>query len=115
MYVIYSESFGYRGGLDGLKDRKFPYIVIERRAVEKEYEAEFANARETFKQIESPEAEPFGRVTVSDRGKDNPVSPRKTTVWLKKIPWENGSRVLCLSERREQKEKSMDALKKKAI
>ncbi|MDC3418756.1 IS1634 family transposase, partial [Aquibacillus sp. 3ASR75-54] len=80
-----------------IKEMGFPYIVVERRAVEKEYVDEFKNAKNTFKKI-SP-------------GKDGNRSKTSESVYVKKIPMENSTRVLCLSEGREKKEMAMDGLK----
>ena len=73
-----------------LKKLEFPYLVIERRPVEKEYRSEFEIAKETFERF--------------------PVSETES-IYLKKVSIDNGQRVLCLSEGREQKEMAIDALK----
>lgn len=44
-------------------------------------------------------------------GNTRNVSKTPDSVYVKKIPMEKGSRVLCLSEGREKKEMAMDALK----
>lgn len=80
-----------------IKEMRFPYIVVERRAVEKEYVEEFKDAKKTFECI-SPQ-----------RKKE--TKEMQESVYVKKIPIEAGSRVLCLSEGREKKEMAMDALK----
>ncbi|MEQ6391347.1 IS1634 family transposase [Bacillaceae bacterium S4-13-58] len=84
-----------------LKEKEFPYIVVERRAVEKEYKDEFKNAKETFEEI-SPNRQAKHLLS------EGMVSE---SVYVKKVPIEEGSRVLCLSEGREQKEMAMDELK----
>ena len=71
-----------------LKNRKYPYIVVERRATEKEYLVEFEQARDTFERLERPDG----------------------WVYVKKIVTDEDCRVLCLSEGREYKEVAMDAL-----
>ncbi|MEA1975771.1 MAG: IS1634 family transposase, partial [Bacillota bacterium] len=71
-----------------LKEMKYPYIVIERREVEKDYKEEYNDYKNTFIEI-----------------KDS----KEQSVYLKKEPLESGgTRVLCLSEMRKKKEESMD-------
>ena len=70
-----------------IKKQKYPYIIIERRALEKQYRDDFAQHKETFDRI----------FDVSD-------SP----VYVKRIPWGSGSRVLCISEGRDAKETAID-------
>jgi hypothetical protein len=72
------------------------HTVIERRKVETEYEEEFANARDTFKQLED----------------GNDVF-REKSIYVKKITEGSVSRVLVYSEGREQKEATIDKLKEK--
>ena len=90
--IVMDRGIATKDNIDLIKERKFPYIIIERRAVEKDYVDEFENAKETFNKIENSKGD---------------------TVYVKKIDIENGSRVLCLSEKREQKENAMDELKAK--
>lgn len=78
-----------------LKDKEYPYIVVERRAVEKEYLKEFEAAKETYTRIDS---QTVGKAQGS-------------SVYVKKVLTEDSCRVLCLSEGREQKERAIDALK----
>jgi transposase len=83
-----------------LKEKKYPYIVIERRAVEKDYIQEFKETKASFQRVnQQTGADLSQEVTVFE------------AVYVKKIPWEDGCRVLCLSEGRERKELAMDALK----
>lgn len=77
-----------------LKSREFSYIVIERRPVEKEYVQEFEMCRDTFDLI-----------IPTDQAANS-----HSNVYVKKIPIENGCRVLCVSEGRKQKEAAMDVL-----
>lgn len=88
--IVMDRGIATKENIQLLKSCGYPYLVVERRAVEKEYVQEFEQAKTTF--------EPIGHITSG-------------TVYVKKLPWENGSRVLCLSEGREQKEQAMDALK----
>ena len=102
--IVMDRGIATKENLNLLKDRKYPYIVIERRAVEKEYVQEFQNAKETFDCIDSS----------SDTQKAISGKPGVTTtqsVYVKKLPTEDGCRVLCLSEGREKKELAIDTLK----
>jgi len=67
-------------------------VVVERRAVEKDYLKEFETAKDTFE--------------IMRHGSDS-----EGEVYIKKVETETGCRVLCLSEGRERKEKAMDTLK----
>jgi len=100
--IVMDRGIATKDNLILIKEMKFPYIVVERRAVEKEYINEFKDAKETFERI-SPGKEKkqdfSTEVTVTD------------SVFVKKLPIEKGSRVLCLSEGREKKEIAMDTLK----
>jgi len=83
-----------------VKDKKYPYIVVERRAVEKDCVEEFTNAKSSFQRVDHQAGEDLSHeISVSE------------AVYVKRIPWEDGCRVLCVSEGREKKEISMDALK----
>jgi len=89
--IVMDRGIATKDNITLLKAGGYPYLVIERRAVEKDYVQEFEQAKETF--------EPIG----SDITSGN--------VYVKKLPWEDGTRVLCLSTGREQKEQAMDVLK----
>jgi len=75
-----------------LRAKEYPYVVIERRATEKDYLKEFETAKDTFERMIN--------------GSDS-----EGTVYVKKVEIEIGCRVLCLSEGRERKENAMDELK----
>lgn len=76
-----------------LRSKGSAYIVVERRPVQKDYEREFAQARETFERIDASH------------------TPTEA-VYAKKLLTEDGcAHVLCLSEGRAQKERAMDGLK----
>jgi len=80
-----------------LKMKEFEYIVIERRATEKDYKDDFERAKEDFEKIEKPKKSAYGD---------------ENDVYLKKV--ENDAdtcRVLCLSEGRERKEMAIDIKK----
>lgn len=85
-----------------IKEKEFPYIVVERRAVEKEYKEEFKYAKETFEKI-TPRNKEGQSLSTNDAVSES--------IYVKKVPIEKGSRVLCLSEGRELKEMAMDELK----
>jgi transposase len=78
-----------------IKERNYPYLLIERRDVTKDFEADFENARDDFQQIAGEE--PGERVYVKkvDAGDHEPAS------------------LLCFSEGRAEKESSIDTLKEK--
>lgn len=99
--IVMDRGIATRENIELIKSRQYPYIVIERRAVEKEYEQEFTDARETFQRINKSGS----AITEQDN--------EEQVVYVKKIPWASGSRVLCLSVGREKKEQAMDALKEK--
>ena len=71
-----------------LNERGYPYTVIERRATRKDFLSDFEDLT-TFEQV----------------GKADEV------VYLKKVDSETGTRVLCCSYKRQQKEYSMDQKK----
>ena len=89
--IVMDRGIATKDNLALLKERGYPYLLIERREVEKEYEAEFEQARETFEKIKDRE-----------EGKD---------IYIKKIDTEEGVRVLCLSDGREAKEEAINDLK----
>ncbi|HCW09001.1 MAG TPA: IS1634 family transposase [Cytophagales bacterium] len=90
--IVMDRGIATKKNLDLLKDQAYQYIVIERRPVEKEYLHEFEHAKEQFEQFQATDIE---------------------NVYLKKLPIDNGTRVLCLSEGRQRKEIAIDTLKEK--
>jgi len=71
-----------------LKEMNYPYVIIERKDISKDYIKEFENHKSTFTEI-----------------KDS----RDQSVYIKKEMLETGgSRVLCLSEMRKAKEEAID-------
>ena len=94
--IIMDRGIATKENLKLLQAGGYPYTIIERRPVEKEYEAEFQSCRETFEKLEGPD--PSGQ-------------PRKKAIYVKRIDLEDTNRVLVFSERREDKEQAMDALK----
>jgi transposase len=83
-----------------LKKKEYPYIVVERRAVENDYVAEFTETKAFFQRVDNKQGTDLSQeVTVSE------------AVYAKKIPWEDGCRILCVSEGRVAKETAMDTLK----
>lgn len=80
-----------------LKEKSFDYIVIERRAIENNYKADFETAKEDFEKIENPKKSAYGD---------------ENDVYIKKVENdEDTCRVLCLSEGRERKEMAIDTKK----
>ena len=93
--IVMDRGIATKDNLNLLKKKHYPYIIVERRATEKDYAKEFATAKDTFDKIENGSTE------------------GSSTVYVKKILTEDACRVLCWSEGREQKERAMDALKEK--
>ena len=89
--IVMDRGIATKDNMALLQSQGYPYLVVERRAVEKDYVSEFEQAKETFE----------------------PIHPEITseTVYVKKLPWQDGTRVLCLSAGREHKEQAMDVLK----
>lgn len=87
--IVMDRGIATRDNLNLLKSRKFSYLVIERRKVEKQYVREFETARDEFQAITTASGD---------------------TVYLKKLTMTEGSRILCLSEKRENKERAIDNL-----
>lgn len=90
--IVMDRGIATKDNIALLKAKEYPYVVIERRAVEKDYLKEFERAKDTFERM-SHESNSTG------------------AVYVKKVETDTGCRVLCLSEGREHKEKAMDALK----
>jgi len=88
--IVMDRGIATKDNIALLQAKEYPYVVIERRAVEKDYVHEFETAKETFEKISNASSGP---------------------VYVKKIESETGCRVLCLSEGRERKENAMDSLK----
>ena len=94
--LVMDRGIATRSNILLMKARGFPYCIVERRPVEKEYRQEFETARETFEWFPP-----------------DPESP-DAGVWLKKVPLaEDPSvvRAVVLSESRKLKEEGMDTLK----
>lgn len=87
--IVMNRGIATSKNIELLKERQYPYVVVERRPAEKEYPKEFRQAKETFEPI-------------ANKG-----------VYVKKVLAGDGCRVLCLSENRGQKETAMDALQEK--
>lgn len=98
--IVMDRGIATKDNIKLLKEKKYPYIVVERRAVEKDYVAEFTNAKSSFRRVDQQAG--------ADLSQEVRVSE---AVYAKKMPWEDGCRVLCISEGREKKEIAMDALK----
>ena len=93
--IVMDRGIATKSNLELLKAKEYPYIVVERRATEKDYADEFTTAKDTFDKIEAESKE------------------GSSSVYVKKVMTEDACRVLCWSEGREQKEKAMDTLKEK--
>ena len=88
--IIMDRGIATRDNIELLKSRNYFYLVIERRKAEKQYVQEFETAREQFQAITTASGD---------------------TVYLKKLTTAEGNRILCLSEKREDKERAIDNLK----
>lgn len=93
--IVMDRGIATQSNLELLKAKHYPYIVVERRATEKDYLQEFTLAKDTFDKIETK------------------PNDKSSAVYVKKIMTEDACRVLCFSEGREQKEQAMDTLKEK--
>jgi len=93
--IVMDRGIATKNNIELLQQKHYPYIVVERRATEKDYAQEFTTAKETFDKLE-------------DDSKED-----SSAVYVKKIMTEDVCRVLCWSEGREQKERAMDTLKEK--
>ncbi len=85
-----------------LNEKEFPYTVIERRPVEKDYEQEY----QEFKQLLETHA---SQDILSEKGWVK--VPSSSDVYVKKVDCGKVSRVLGYSLSREHKEQSIDSLK----
>ena len=94
--IIMDRGIATKANIALLKEAKYHYLVIERRPTEKDYVADFANARETFTKLAI-----------------HPSEKNTRCVYVKKVSLDTGCRVLCFSDGREQKECAMDGLKEK--
>ena len=110
--IVMDRGIATKDNIELIKSKEYPYIIIERRAVEKDYEEDFRNARSTFERIDKNEDQkPF--IPLATKKNSNESEVENNAVYVKRIPWEQGSRVLCLSEGRERKEQAMNELKEK--
>lgn len=71
----------------------YDYVVVERRAVEKDYIKEFETAKETFEKIDFSKKSAYGDLN---------------HVYVKKMESDKCSKVLCVSEGRKTKETAID-------
>lgn len=80
-----------------LREKNFNYVIIERRASEKDYIKEFETAKKDFTKIDTCKKSEYGD---------------ENHVYIKKIENDEMTcRVLCLSEGRERKEQAIDTKK----
>lgn len=98
--LVMDRGIATKENMQLLKDKSYPYIVVERRAVEKDYVKEFTEAKASFRRIDQK--------TGANLSEDSTMSQ---SVFVKKLPREDGCHVLCVSEGREKKEIAMDSLK----
>jgi len=104
--IVMDRGIATKANIDLLKDLHYPYIVIERRQVEKDYLEEFETLRETFERLD------LSRKDTADL-EGNGGYQTAQAVYVKKVPCAEGCRVLCYSEGREQKEQAINDLQEK--
>lgn len=90
--IVMDRGIATKENIELLRDKHYPYIVIERRQVERDYPEEFQSVKDTFE-----------RLTPDDQ----------QAVYVKKISFDGGCRVLCYSEGRELKERAINTLQEK--
>jgi transposase len=90
--IVMDRGIATKENLALLKEGGYPYLVVERRPVAKEYVQDFQNTRENFMMLEDSQGEP--------------VYLQRTSPDL-----EDACRVLVLSETRAHTEQAMDSLK----
>ena len=90
--IVMDRGIATKANLEKLRSESYPYLVVERRAVEKEYQNEFAQAPKSFTSFKNCQGD---------------------AVYVKQMPSDGtpGCRVLVLSETRAHTEEAMDALK----
>jgi len=106
--IVMDRGIATKGNIDLIKAKEYPYIVIERRAVEEDYVKEFESVRKTFERIDLNHTKD-SRPSVKARSD----LQEARAVYVKKVPIEYGCRVLCYSEGREQKERAINGLQEK--
>lgn len=95
--IVMDRGIATQDNIKLLKHKKYPYIVIERRGTESDYQSDFTQAKETFEKIETDKKSAYGDIN---------------HVYIKKIDYtKDMCRVLCLSEGKEQKERAIDIKK----
>ena len=123
--IIMDRGIATKDNIALLKERHYQYVVVERRPSAKDFIEDFETAKDTFTRIheskdyaqdtdtESSSLVPAPTQTVQTDKHSPCVNPPSMKVYVKKIPCEEGSKVLVLSEGRKEKEKAMDSLKEK--
>ncbi|WP_207636009.1 IS1634 family transposase [Desulfofarcimen acetoxidans] len=53
--IVMDRGIATKENIELIKSKKYPYTIIERRSVEKDYEEDFRNARSTFERIDKNE------------------------------------------------------------
>lgn len=87
--IVMDRGIAVKENLTLLKNRQYPFVVVERRQAEKEYLKEFEQSREQFESLKTS---------------------ANNQIYLKKLPSDEGARVLVFSEEKKYKEESMDRL-----
>lgn len=92
--IVMDRGIATKANIELLKDKEYPYIVIERRDSRKDFIEDFNNIEANFEKI---------RESVSVKN--------DTSVYVKKILSEETCKVLCYSKARKHKEESIYTLK----
>lgn len=92
--IVMDRGIATKDNIDLLKNKKYPYIVIERRDSRQDFIEEFNNIEADFEKIREDSSEKNNR-----------------SVYVKKILSEETCKVLCYSEARRHKEESIYTLK----
>ena len=89
--IVVDRGIATKANISLLKERGYPYMVIERKKREADYIKEFEKAKDTFEKIVK----------------------KKTTIYFNKITQGDLARLLVYSEAKKEKEEAMDSLKEK--
>ena len=92
--IVMDRGIATKDNIALLKAKGYPYVVVERRSVEKDFVEEFESYQDTFKVI-----------------RETSSSGASLRVYVKTMACEEGGKVLVVSQGRQAKEQAMDALK----
>ncbi|MDD2212074.1 MAG: hypothetical protein PHV56_03785 [Clostridia bacterium] len=92
--IVMDRGIATKDNIAILKSKEYPYVVVERRSAEKDFIEEFESYKDTFKVI-----------------RETSSAGASLRVYVKTMACEEGSKVLVVSQGRQEKEQAMDALK----